>query len=187
MEAFIKECERFFAVRRHKQCKRPQKVVLSSWNKLGAGLYGEAWQHAAYPNLVLKISGPAYWGYTHWTHEHPPEYDAWPIYARHAQQHPHEHMPKIMYFVQATPRMAWAIMPRYVPIATIPPEVYALKRAIRCGVDAPEWAWPLVQMHQSMNIHMDIHAQNVMWNPEVDTWVLTDPFSNGGDGTEVAP
>jgi len=33
------------------------------WTLLGTGYYGEAWAHYEYPDLALKISGPAGWGY----------------------------------------------------------------------------------------------------------------------------
>lgn len=59
---FLGLAEAFFHVRRHKFRDDAGHIEMyGPWKKLGSGYYGEAWAHDEYPDLVIKISGPAGW------------------------------------------------------------------------------------------------------------------------------
>ncbi|HVH93263.1 MAG TPA: hypothetical protein VM783_18000 [Candidatus Acidoferrum sp.] len=181
---FIRVAEAFFHVRRHKKAiKGGYEDVKASpgigWKRLGAGCYGEAWEHADWPGLVLKISGPMYWGYDSRDVESRP--DAWPILARHAMAHPSPHLPNIMHFVQYNARMAWGIMPKYIPCNYIPEDAMHVQGCLNGDETDEEWLWPLQQMCQALDLCVDLHSENVMLDHD-GTYIITDPFTQRNYG-----
>jgi len=199
---FYEEARRFFQIRRrkHKRAQRSEfeferigfsdRLRRGMWLRVGAGHYGEAWAHDNWPNLILKISGRASWGNA-WldvdacTGDQPiwcKRLDAWPVFARHCQAHPHPMLPKIMHFEQVTQGMSWAIMPRYQKyygpdVWGDDSEVQAIAQKLAGKMTCPEqWMWPLIQMADALNMSVDLHSHNVMMHCE--QLVIIDPFSN---------
>lgn len=177
-----------FHARRHKRravqraTARIDPLIPNAWVLQGSGHYGEAWSHSAFPDHVVKLSGPASWGNVR--HIHNTAYsmyalDAWPVFARHCMAHPHAHLPAILHFEQVSQGMAWAIMPRY---TACPWQVSAnFRDEVEAGLtgskDSADWLWPLAQMVDALEFNADIHAGNVMLDPRSGAMVLTDPFS----------
>lgn len=149
------------------------------WRKLGRGWFGEAWEHADYPGLVVKVSGRG--GFGSGTSCNSSQYrpaDSWQVYAQYCHKHPHEHLPKIMHFERINTVVAWAIMPKYRPYCDHEHETQ--RRLWRGWLDgdrnAPEWLWPIIGMAASLNLQVDLHSDNVMLDSD-GTLIMTDPFS----------
>lgn len=94
---------RAHAYRRKLKFKRGNGYA-EGWRMLGSGWYGEAWEHADYPGLVLKVSGRSGFG-----SDEPgdsgriPAADSWQVYAQYCHKHPHEHLPHILHLSASTP------------------------------------------------------------------------------------
>ena len=149
------------------------------WRMLGSGLYGEAWEHADYPGLVLKVSGRAGFGADRCDGVGIPSSDSWQVYAQYCHKHPHEHLPQILHFERINAAVAWAIMPKYKPFNGT---FYNVRTQTQwCGWlngdrDAPEWMWPIIGMASSLCMTVDLHRGNIMMSDD-DIMVMTDPFS----------
>jgi len=183
---FTRKAREFFYLRRHKasQHKPGPKNEQSWWNgweKLGSGLYGEAWMHRDYPELVIKISGPSGWGYDYdrGVYQNGGEHDAWPVFARHCQAHPHPHLPEILHFEQVSQGMAWAVMPKYEQWPDTDDEFLQIQADLQAGTSEHAWVWPLNQMCATLGFNVDLHDGNVMGHPDTGDWIITDPFSAG--------
>jgi hypothetical protein len=165
------------------------REVPVGWCKLGSGYYGVALRHVDYPEYCLKISGRAGWGYNYATsvQDDSRRLDAWPVFAEHCKNNPHEHLPEILHFARVSEAMTWAIMPTYIDYG----EHYARYANHRINeihmmldgqIDCTEpWLWPLRQMANGMYMEVDLHDGNVMHNPKTNTFVIIDPFSTTGD------
>jgi len=176
---------RAHAHRRKLKFKRGSYAGLG-WGMLGAGFFGEAWEHSDYPGLVVKVSGRGGFGlngaYTVIRLEYEPEpcFDSWQVYAQYCHKHPHKHLPNIMHFERINATAAWAIMPKYRPYNPEPGQ-----DTTRCkwqdwlsgARDAPEWMWPIIGMASSLCMTVDLHQANVMVD-SAGTLVMTDPFSD---------
>lgn len=193
LQYFIKECESFVAVRRHKMRRNGARhcpELLAHWECLGSGHFGEAWGHCDYPDLVLKISGRAGWGNSR---VHDGEYgtdcarlDAWPVFARHCMAHPHKHLPTVLHVQGVSQGMTWGVMRRLTPHAWITGVDEFMRKCMRALSGrsiGPQWLWPLRQMVDALGVEVDLHMGNVMYDMEAKCLVLTDPFSfREGDG-----
>lgn len=150
------------------------------WRMLGNGWYGEAWEHADYPGLVIKVSGRAGFGADEsgdkWGI---PGSDSWQVYAQYCHKHPHEHLPQILHFERINAAVAWAIMPKYHPLGGGYGEDHTRvqwRDWLNGGHGAPEWMWPIIGMASSLHMTVDLHSGNVMVSAD-GTMVMTDPFS----------
>ena len=180
---FIQEAEKAFPVLRHHQ--RKAFNMPAKWVLVGEGWYSRVYMHIDFMEYVLKISGPSYFG--HASHGNVVashrNYDAWPVFARHCQAHPHEHLPEILAFRQVSRSMSWGVMPRYVSIhcsaadTAIDPRDH-LRLALEDLVPALDWEIPLLQMQQELGYAVDLHDGNVMWDGQ--NIRIVDPFSFGG-------
>lgn len=149
------------------------------WLKLGSGWFGEVWEHADYPGLVVKVSGRSGFGRKKsYNADDELHADSWQVYAQYCHKHPHEHLPKIMHFERINAAVAWAIMPRYRPSSE--GWVYELRYNwqgwLNGARDAPEWMWPIIGMASSLCMQVDLHGDNVMLD-SAGTLIMTDPFS----------
>jgi len=196
VQEFIQEARKFFFMRRTKfrGPKKARTVINHAqhghWGLLGSGYYGEAWAHYEYPDLALKISGPAGWGYD-FKHaiknsiqddEETPRPDVWPEFAKVCMQNPHPNLPRIMHFEQAG-GLAWGVMPRYEGTGDLySGPVQDFKRALMGQAVAEAWMLPLFEIARGMNVQLDLHSGNVMQDPETWEPVIIDPFSSTGDG-----
>lgn len=192
LQDFIKECERFVAVRRHKMRRNGARhcpELFIQWTCIGSGHFGEAWAHDDYPDLVLKISGRAGWGASR---EHGyygmdcSRLDAWPVFARHCMAHPHMHLPTVLHVRDVSPGMTWGVLKRlhkkggYTDVYEF---IRVCERALAGLSVGPQWLWPLRQMVDALGVEVDVHSGNVMYDMEAECFVLTDPFSfKEGDG-----
>lgn len=152
------------------------------WRELGSGWFGEAWEHADYPGLVVKVSGRAGFGHGHDTSYNSYKYrpaDSWQVFAQYCHKHPHEHLPKIMHFERINTAVAWAIMPRYRAYCEHEHEIQRLlwRGWLAGDRNAPEWLWPVIGMAASLYLKVDLHSDNVMVDSD-GTLIMTDPFSN---------
>ncbi len=170
---------RAHAYRRKLKYKRGDGYA-EGWSKLGTGWYGEAWEHADYPGLVLKVSGRAGFG-----SDAPdalvdkPGSDSWQVYAQYCHKHPHEHLPQILHFERINAAVAWAIMPKYKPLGRDFAEERTRmhwERWLNGDPGAPEWMWPIIGMASSLCMSVDLHRGNVMVSAD-GTMIMTDPFS----------
>ena len=154
----------------------------SGWSMLGSGWFGEAWEHADYPGLVVKVSGRAGFGrktsYDAYDVDDGLHADSWQVFAQYCHKHPHEHLPKIMHFERINAAVAWAIMPKYRHCSHYKQDVLRCKwQAWLNGErDAPEWLWPIIGMASSLCMEVDLHSYNVMQDSD-GTLIMTDPFS----------
>ena len=149
------------------------------WHKLGSGWFGEAWEHADYPGLVVKVSGRAGFGRKTSYNANDDLYaDSWQVYAQYCHKHPHEHLPDIMHFERINAAVAWAIMPKYSTHTHPYDDVLRLKWQgwLNGGRDAPEWMWPIIGMASSLCMQVDLHGGNVMLDRD-GTLIMSDPFS----------
>ena len=172
---------RAHAYRRKLKIKRG-RYVSAGWHLLGSGWFGEAWEHADYPGLVVKVSGRGGFGRRA---PHTPDVDitadSWQVFAQYCHKHPHEHLPKIMHFERINAAVAWAIMPKYRQCKRSGPDEHvALRRKWQGWLngerDAPEWMWPVIGMAESLCMTVDLHGDNVMLDSG-GTLIMTDPFS----------
>ena len=202
LQEFIKLARAFFYLARskHRRKNRLPERTHGSWRRLGAGHYGEAWAHRAYPDLVLKISGRAQWGNDEFYFDKFHLYnmkvrlDAWPVFARHCRDNPHPKLPKIMHFEQPSEGMAWAVMPRYESLPDMDMAEYdrldnerrMLREMLQGAPYAPEWMWPLRQMAGGLYFQVDLHEGNVMVDPKTGELIITDPFSATGSSTAAS-
>ena len=168
---------RAHAYRRKLKFKRGDVLVLG-WRMLGSGWYGEAWEHADYPGLILKVSGRAGFGIDEsGTRGAPPGADSWQVYAQYCHKHPHEHLPHILHFERINASVAWAIMPKYNPCEDSDDEVRMQWSDWLNGAHgAPKWMWPIVGMAASLRMIVDLHSGNIMARDD-GVLVMTDPFS----------
>ncbi len=170
---------RAHAYRRKLKFKRGNGSA-EGWRTLGNGLYGEVWEHADYPGLVLKVSGRAGFGGGYVSASGGcPDSDSWQVYAQYCHKHPHEHLPHILHFESINAAVAWAIMPKYKPLGL----GHSADRIrlqwwdwLNGARGAPEWMWPIIGMASSLRMTLDLHAGNVMMR-EDGILVMTDPFS----------
>ncbi len=154
--------------------------VSPGWRKLGSGLFGEAWEHADYPGLAVKVSGRAGFGMLTEYYAGSELYaDSWQVFAQYCHKHPHEHLPKIMHFERINAAVAWAIMPRYMPTSS--PQMDELRSKWQDWLNgernAPEWLWPIIGMASSLCMAVDLHSGNVMLDSDGNL-IMTDPFSD---------
>ena len=153
------------------------------WSKLGSGWFGEAWEHADHPGLVVKVSGRAGFGRkTSYDADDALNADSWQVFAQYCHKHPHEHLPKIMHFERINAAVAWAIMPKYSPYYEHKHDIERLRWQgwLNGDRDAPEWLWPIIGMASALSLKVDLHGSNVMLD-SADNLIMTDPFS----GTET--
>lgn len=179
-ETFIR-LARVLAWRRRFKHKRGDYDAPQGWCRLGNGWFGEAWEHAEHPGLVVKVSGRGGFGA-----DEPSKggrHDAWPTFAEYCHANPHENLPNIMHFERMNASHAWAIMPKYTPLNAIEygHEEYDNQRVrwqnwLYDAEGAPAWMWPIIGMERSLNMQIDLHQGNVMVNAE-ENLVMTDPFS----------
>lgn len=173
---------RAHAYRRKLKFKRGDGYA-EGWTKLGDGLFGEAWEHDDYPGLVLKISGKSGFGSGDMgSKEDKPSSDSWQVYAQYCHKHPHEHLPHILHFERINASVAWAIMPKYMPLGLGEAEEAEERTRMQWrewlngARGAPEWMWPIIGMASSLNMVVDLHNENIMVRDD-GTLVMTDPFS----------
>ena len=170
---------RAHAYRRKLKFKRGDVLVLG-WRMLGNGWYGEAWEHADYPGLVLKVSGRSGFGVgDQGERGTAPGSDSWQVYAQYCHKHPHEHLPHILHFERINAAVAWAIMPKYntwVPNFADESTKFQWRDWLNGGRGAPEWMWPIVGMAAALRMTVDLHRGNIMVRDD-GVLVMTDPFS----------
>lgn len=198
-DTFKRAAEEFFHIRRKQRRARVENTC-SDWRLLGRGHYSEAWAHHQWPDLVLKISGPAGWGADDvWSSykgkEYVPKMDAWPVFARHCMQSPHMHLPTVYHVEQFSQHMSWGVIERYSvwdywtstdgeALAKQNQERtwHEVARDILKGhtrADAGwEWMWPLRQMASAMHFTVDLHSGNIMRDTRTGNLIITDPFSS---------
>ena len=174
----------FYRKFKHRRANRRGRLCtdddgLKGWLYIDSGLYGEAWSHADYPGLVVKIRGRAGFG-ADAVPSREPSLDGWPVFAEHCLANPHPNLPKIMYFERLSLGISFGIMPYYVPID---PHDEILDRW--CGYlegdgGAPKWLWPIIGMRGALGLGVDLHSGNVMKNPDTGDYIMTDPFSADG-------
>lgn len=183
---YIRLCEELFViVRMQRRQGFTHWEVPKQWRKLDEGHFSQVWYHSEHPGLVCKISGPAAWSFDGVFRKAADRdgrisLDAWQVYARHCQAHPHPNLPKIMHFVQHNQTLAWGIMPWY-SSDTYGSDDFRIKvRRVLDGVDSTSeaWLWPLRTMVEALNINVDLHEHNLMYDEEADEFILTDPFSS---------
>ena len=148
------------------------------WKKLGAGAFGEAWEHADHPGYVVKISGRAGFGTNTLTCEEP-SLDGWPTFAQHCQAHPHPNLPKIMHLERLSVGFSFGIMPYYKTIDPGSGAAIADKWSnyLEGGRGAPAWMWPIIGMRGALGMWVDLHSGNVMRDAFTGEYIMTDPFS----------
>jgi hypothetical protein len=199
---FIRKAHEFFHLRKHKN-RRDARVPYEldnwgMWYKLGAGYYGEAWAHGDFPDLVVKISGPAGWGYVRdeavqeciqvYAGETEPREDAWPHFASVCMKYPHKHLPKI-YHLERAGRLAWGVMQRYEEISHWEFDSAKVKQIRRAFIDrrvAEAWMLPLLEVTTGAYVQVDLHRGNIMRNVETGDPVIIDPFSTTGEYAPAA-
>ena len=153
------------------------------WEKLGAGHFGEAWEHEDHPCYVVKISGRAAFG-TNRLPAGEPSLDGWPTFAQHCQAHPHPNLPKIMHLERLSLGFSFGIMPYYENIDPWDSDiVFEWRDYLEGGRGAPEWMWPIIGMRGALGMWVDLHSGNVMRDPFTGEYIMTDPFSRVGSST----
>lgn len=183
---------RAHAYRRKLKFKRAHTGAVG-WSMLGNGWFGEVWEHADYPGLVVKVSGRAGFGieraYTpnpsaspEWLDEYEsqPSFDSWQVYAQYCHKHKHQHLPNILHFERINASTAWAIMPKYNRYDPGPGQDFTRERWrswLNGARGSPEWMWPIIGMATSLCMEVDLHRGNVMLDDE-GTLIMTDPFSS---------
>lgn len=175
---------RAHAHRRKLKFKRG-RAVAEGWCRLGSGFFGEAWEHADHPGLVVKVSGRAGFGYRETANldtfysANDLSADSWQVYAQYCHKHPHKHLPNIMHFERINAATAWAIMPKYSPYVAEPGRDFTRAKWqvwLDGGRNAPDWMWPIIGMASSLCMEVDLHTGNVMLGAD-GTLIMTDPFS----------
>ena len=147
------------------------------WEKLGAGVCGEAWGHEDHPGYVAKISGRSEFGTNELCYVKP-SLDGWPTFAQHCQAHPHPNLPKILHFERLSLGVSFGIMPYYKNIdpCTDANIVSDWCYYLEGGVGAPEWMWPITDMCGALGMLVDLHSGNVMRDAFTGEYIMTDPF-----------
>lgn len=170
------------AYRRRLKFKRGEGFP-PEWLFLGSGLYGEVFEHRDYLGLVLKVSGRADFGDGRQTID--PGRDAWPTFAQHCHDNPHEHLPQILHFERINTSFTWAIMPKYYPASTRTADLRRGQWAswLEGARGAPAWLWPIVGMSLALGLQTDLHGANVMETINGGL-VMTDPFSTEGESSD---
>jgi len=194
VQAFTQEARKFFHVRRTKFRKQARTNIEASWHRkwrmLGSGFYGEAWAHEDYEDLVIKISGPAGWGYSYMgavqsamhDDESEPRDDVWPDYAEFCMANPHPSLLRV-HHIERVSMMAWAVLPRYEPnYGGMDRDALQIREALYGQRQAEYWMLPLLSIARGRNVSIDLHSENVMRDPETGNCVITDPFSTTGYG-----
>lgn len=201
---FRKEAAKFVAVRRTKKRRRARIGNdidgHGLWTKLGSGYYGEAWVHDKWPEFALKISGRAGWGDPHWFYRTDddsryssstaPRLDAWPVFAKHCQEHPHQHLPKVLHIETVSRGITWAVMPKYEKVEwqwQAPAVVLALTEYYQDPESdiPPEWVKNLVDLAEKYGLTFDMHSGNYMQDDEYNV-VIIDPFSTTQEPIDMA-
>ena len=177
----------FYRKFKHRRANRRGRLFtdtdgLKGWLDIGAGFYGEAWSHADYPGLVVKISGRAGFGASGVVLRREPSLDGWPVFAEHCLANPHPNLPKIMYFERLSLGISFGIMPYYVHIKPHADDDDDEILDRWCGYlegdcGAPKWLWPIIGMRGALGLRVDLHSGNVMKNPDTGDYIMTDPFS----------
>lgn len=153
----------------------------AGWHGLGAGHFGEAWEHKDHQGFVVKISGRAGFGHGDMRKEKP-SLDGWPAFAQHCQAHPHPNLPNILHFERLSVGISYGIMPVYLAIdswgnANDSAIVAKWQDHLKDGKGAPEWMWPIIGMRYALGMDVDLHGGNVMVDPTTREYIMTDPFS----------
>ena len=152
---------------------------LPGWTMLGAGHFGEAWEHYDHLGYVVKISGRAAFG-AGALRDEKPSLDGWPTFAQHCQANPHPNLPKILHFERLSVGISFGIMPYYSSIDPdgVDAEVVSTWRYyLDGGKGAPEWMWPIIGMRGALGMVVDLHSGNVMKDEDTEEYIMTDPFS----------
>ena len=199
IEGFIVEARKFALVLKQRNRTRRgsarsdgrpycHAACINGWTKLGSGYYGEAWAHRDYPGLVCKVSGPQGWGYGQSTvrsslEDYGYRADAWAAFAELCLTHRNVHLPEVYHFERLSRGVQFACMKRY--------EAYwggssfaglqKVKDILTGETDCTlPWLRPLINVAARDNVRCDLHEQNVMWDAQMQTWVIIDPFSSNG-------
>lgn len=156
-------------------------VGLAGWRWIGAGHFGEAWEHEDHPGYVVKISGRAAFGGDALP-TGKPSLDGWPTFAQHCQANPHPNLPKILHFERLSVGISFGIMPYYRSIdpygvAADGEIVSQWRDYLDGGKGAPEWMWPIIGMRGALGMRVDLHGGNVMMDMDTGEYIMTDPFS----------
>ena len=150
------------------------------WVYLSSGHFSRVYAHVEFPDYVVKVSGPAYFGELSLPQRRARQ-DAWPTYAEYCRDNPHKHLPEILHFERMSMSYAWGIMPLYYKI---PASAYDVVDEWRSFLNeekpAPEFLWPIIGMCRSLNMQIDLHDENVMLDKN-GIMKLTDPFSGYED------
>lgn len=184
-QEFMREARKLFMLRRTKWRKTARSDYEANregrWTKLGSGYYGEAWEHSDHPGFVVKISGVSGWGYDTPGMTTDARDDIWQDYAEVCRDNPHPNLPRIMHF-ERMGRLAWAIMPAYERYCegTYEPVVENFKAVMRRERVAEAWMLPMVDLARQPYVAVDLHDENVMYDPESGEVIITDPFSTTG-------
>ena len=153
-------------------------IGLRGWKLAGSGVYGEAWAHKDYPNLVVKVSGRAGFGEGE-TRGREPLLDGWPTFAEYCFANPHPNLPKIMHFERLSLGSSFGIMPYYESIEG-DDDAEVVNRwggYLAGGQGAPAWMWPIIGMGGALRMTVDLHTGNVMKDSDTGEYIMTDPFS----------
>ena len=176
----------FYRKLKHRRARRAGEKYtdcdgLRYWERVGSGFYGEAWAHEDYPNLVVNISGRAGFGVGSPLKREPP-LDGWPTFAEYCFANPHPNLPKLMHFERLSLGVSFGIMPRYEKIEADHNDDDADVLISWGGYlggeqGAPAWMWPIIGMGGALKLGVDLHADNVMKDPDTGEYIMTDPFS----------
>lgn len=161
--------------------ERADSKGLPGWTRIGAGFFGEVWEHEDHEGYVVKISGRAAFG-SDAVHDGKPSLDGWPTFAQHCQAHPHPNLPKILYFERLSVGISFGIMPLYAEInASYGSDAAALVSQwldyLGGAPGAPAWMWPIIGMRDALGMRVDLHSGNVMQDMGTGEYIMTDPFS----------
>lgn len=159
----------------------------TGWHVLGQGHYAVAMEHKDHKGQVLKMSGRAGYGDGPSAEYKAPgekraRLDAWPVFARHCQAHPHKNLPKILHFEQVSKGRSWAVLPRYVEGTKVSSRKFSADRhrivsAFDNASPAEQWMWPILNMQDALGFTVDLHGGNTMYDPVTGECIVTDPFS----------
>lgn len=153
------------------------------WAYLGGGHFSRVYTHVEFPEYVVKVSGPAYFGELGCDiPQRRARQDAWPTYAEYCRDNPHKHLPEILHFERMSMSFAWGIMPLYYKASSDEAESVAGEwyDFLNGEEPAPEWMWPIIGMCRSLDMQIDLHDENVMLDKN-GIMKLTDPFSGYDD------
>lgn len=192
VQEFTQEARRFFYARRTKFRKGsalpPEIDHWGLWTKLGSGFYGEAWEHAEYPDLVVKISGCAGWGYESSNapgvsrdEDMRVRADIWPDFAEQCMLWPHDNLPKVFH-LERVGGLAWAVLPKYEEDsdARYSGIVQRFRNSMQDKAAYEHWMIPFVKLAKRSHVAVDMHSGNIMRDPETGEPIIIDPFSTTG-------